>query len=65
LYGTENEKGLFIPSDKFWQEIGEECAEEGIGVSMFLGNSKFIDVASIGMSSINSPTEHILEFYSA
>jgi len=54
LYGTENEKQLFIPSDKFWQQIAEECAEEGIGVNMFLGNSKFVDVASIGMSCISS-----------
>jgi protein transport protein SEC24 len=50
LYGTENEKQLYLPSDKFWQEIAEECVEEGIGVSMFLGNSRHIDVASIGSS---------------
>ena len=50
LYGTENEKQLYLPNDKFWQEIAEECVEEGIGVSMFLGNSRHIDVASIGTS---------------
>ncbi|KIM91651.1 hypothetical protein PILCRDRAFT_94365 [Piloderma croceum F 1598] len=49
LYGTENEKQLYLPSDKFWQDIAEECAQEGIGVSIFLGNSKHIDTASIGV----------------
>jgi protein transport protein SEC24 len=48
LSGTDEEKKLFIPRSKVWRNIGEECAEEGIGVSMFLGMSQFIDIGSIG-----------------
>jgi protein transport protein SEC24 len=55
LAGTDNEYKLFIPRNKFWIDIGEECAEEGIGISMFLGMSKSVDIGSIGMISCPFP----------
>lgn len=51
VYGTEKETTLFLPRDRFWREIAEECAEEGIAVSLFLGMSKTIDIGSIGTVS--------------
>ncbi|KAG6377388.1 hypothetical protein JVT61DRAFT_15184 [Boletus reticuloceps] len=49
VYGTDKERTLFIPRVQAWHQIAEECSDEGIGVSMFLGMSKTIDVGSIGI----------------
>lgn len=49
LTGTDDERSLFVPRNEVWRNLGEECAEEGIGVNMFLGMSQTIDVGSIGM----------------
>ena len=50
LYDTDKESALFVPRNDVWKEIGEQCSEQGIGVSIFLGMSRPIDVATIGMS---------------
>lgn len=49
VYGTDKERTLFVPRVQAWRDIAEECSDEGIGVSMFLGMSRTIDLGSIGM----------------
>ncbi|KIJ62132.1 hypothetical protein HYDPIDRAFT_182910 [Hydnomerulius pinastri MD-312] len=49
VYGSEKERTIFLPRNQTWREIAEECADEGIGVSLFLGMSKAVDIGSIGI----------------
>ncbi|KAL6301054.1 hypothetical protein BKA93DRAFT_739260, partial [Sparassis latifolia] len=51
VFGTEKEKQLFLPRHNAWRDIAEQCAEEGIGVNVFLGMGRPIDVASVGVVS--------------
>lgn len=50
FYDTDKEKQLFLPHNQMWRELGEELAEEGISVSMFVatGSMAYVDFASIG-----------------
>ncbi|KAG9313371.1 hypothetical protein JVU11DRAFT_5688 [Chiua virens] len=49
VYGTDKERTLFIPRVQTWRDIAEECSDEGIGVSIFLGMNRAIDLGSIGI----------------
>lgn len=48
LYGTSDEKKLFVTADPFWRTTGEELADAGIGVDLYLFPAQYIDVASVG-----------------
>ncbi|GAA99536.1 hypothetical protein E5Q_06237 [Mixia osmundae IAM 14324] len=49
LYGTDKEKALFSPQDPWYRQIGEECADCGIGINLFLFPSQYIDVATLSV----------------
>lgn len=46
--GTLDDQKFYIPRDVEWNNLGEACANAGVGVSMFLAPAKFLDIASIG-----------------
>ncbi|KAI0322894.1 sec24-like protein [Amylostereum chailletii] len=48
FYDTSKEKTLYAPRNLDWRNLAEDCAGAGVGVSMFLAPSRFIDIGSIG-----------------
>lgn len=48
LHDTDKESTLFLPRNAMWEEIASQAAEEGVGMSMFLGMGVNVDVGSIG-----------------
>lgn len=44
-----DDKKLFVSRDIEWNNLGEACADAGVGVSMFMAPTKFLDVGTIGM----------------
>lgn len=49
MYDTEKESSLYTPRNDTWKEIGEQCVDQGVGVNIFLGMSKPIDIGTIGL----------------
>lgn len=49
MHDTDKETSLFKPRSTSWITLAEECAEEGVGVSMFLAPNNYMDVGSVGV----------------
>jgi protein transport protein SEC24 len=49
---TLDDKKFYASRDVEWNNLGEACADAGVGVSMFVAPTKFLDMASIGMTCI-------------
>lgn len=43
-----DDQKFYIPRDIEWNNLGEACANAGVGISMFLAPAKSLDIASIG-----------------
>eukprot|EP00052_Salpingoeca_macrocollata_P001715 m.27111 g.27111 ORF g.27111 m.27111 type:complete len:849 (-) comp11617_c0_seq1:48-2594(-) len=48
LLGTDKEKTLFKPQDKFYHGLGTECCKAGVCADLFLFPNSYIDVATLG-----------------
>ncbi|KAH9067827.1 protein transporter SEC24 [Lactarius vividus] len=48
---TLDDKKPYLPRDIEWNNLGEGCADAGVGVTMFIAPAKFLDIASIGVVS--------------
>ena len=44
-----DDKKSYLSRDIEWNNLGEACADAGVGVTMFMAPVKFLDIASIGM----------------
>lgn len=49
-----DDQKFYVSRDIEWNNLGEACANAGVGVSMFMAPTKFLDIASIGMSTPSS-----------
>jgi len=45
---TLDDKKFYVPRAVEWNNLGEACADAGVGVSMFMAPAKFLDIGSIG-----------------
>lgn len=50
--GTDKEIELLLPQDEAWQWLGEELAENGIGITLFALPQQHADMGTIGETSI-------------
>ena len=55
---ASEDKKTYLPRDIEWNNLGEACADAGVGVTMFMAPVKFLDTASIGMHLIFHRTAH-------
>lgn len=69
LLGTDNEYKNLVSQDEAWQWLGEEFAENGVGVTIFAFPHQHADLGTIGESSLapcreNQCFDAVLQAYS-
>jgi hypothetical protein len=68
LYGTEREKGLFVPQESFYTQLASGCVENGVSVDVWLfpPANTYIDVATVGvLSALSGGDTHYFPNYNA
>ncbi|CAF0738073.1 unnamed protein product [Didymodactylos carnosus] len=48
LLGTDKEKIILAPVNNFYTKLGEECAQNGCAVDLFVFPNNYLDLATIG-----------------
>lgn len=51
LLGTDKEKTVLTPQTTAYNQLGQECVQQGCSVDLFLFNNAYIDIATIGQVS--------------
>lgn len=49
--GTDREKTVLAPQNKFYNDLGQECVSVGCSVDLFLFNNAYIDIATLSQVS--------------
>lgn len=51
LLGTDKEKTVLTPQTTAYNQLGQECVQQGCSVDLFVFNNAYIDIATIGQVS--------------
>ncbi|XP_023163217.2 protein transport protein Sec24C isoform X2 [Drosophila hydei] len=51
LLGTDKEKTVLTPQTTVYNQLGQECVQQGCSVDLFVFNNAYIDIATIGQVS--------------
>uniref|UniRef100_A0A8D9ENZ4 Protein transport protein Sec24C n=2 Tax=Cacopsylla melanoneura TaxID=428564 RepID=A0A8D9ENZ4_9HEMI len=51
MLGTDKEKTVLTPANQAYNNLGQECVNEGVSVDLFVFNNAYVDLATIGQVS--------------
>ncbi|CAF0921718.1 unnamed protein product [Didymodactylos carnosus] len=59
LLGTDKEKTILAPANNFYTKLGEECAQNGCAVDLFVFPNSYLDLATVG--EVENDGERLLD----
>ena len=54
FYGTDKEKTLLVAQTQFYDQLAAQCADNAIGVDMFICPNSYVDLATTGQLASNT-----------